>query len=399
MNGDLNERAHRGGTTPMNQSHPPRIRVLVVDDSALVRKAITDALALDPEIEVVGSACDPYVAREKILKLDPDVLTLDIEMPRMDGLTFLRILMEHHPLPVVVVSSLAQAGSQTALDAIDAGAVDVLAKPDGTMSIGGLGARLAYHVKAAAASTRFSRRPRPVTRSAELPLESVADRSLTRGPNPVVDPAQPVAAALPPVGVVDPRQLVVLGSSTGGVEALRTILPRLPADLPPVAVVQHISAYFSRVVAQRLDAMCGYEVREAEEGMELRRGLCVIAPGDRHLAVVWQGGVYRTRLLETPPVHHCRPAVDVLFRSAAEAAGSWVVAALLTGMGSDGAMGMQAILRAGGRTIAQDEATSVVFGMPRAAIELNAAEQVVPLPRMADAIVKAVAAQARCCVE
>lgn len=394
MNGDLNEPAYRGGTTPMNQSHPPRIRVLVVDDSALVRKAITDALALDPEIEVVGSACDPYVAREKILKLDPDVLTLDIEMPRMDGLTFLRILMEHHPLPVVVVSSLAQAGSQTALDAIDAGAVDVLAKPDGTMSIGGLGARLAYHVKAAAASTRFARRPRPVTRSSELPLESAADRRLPHGLDGIPDPARPVAAALPPVGVVDPRQLVVLGCSTGGVEALRTILPRLPADLPPVAVVQHISAYFSRVVAQRLDAMCGYEVREAEEGMELRRGLCVIAPGDRHLAVVWQGGGFRARLLATPPVHHCRPAVDVLFRSAAEAAGSRVVAALLTGMGSDGAMGMQAILRAGGRTIAQDEATSVVFGMPRAAIELNAAEQVVPLPRIAEAIVSAVAAQA-----
>lgn len=375
----------------MNQSHTARIRVLVVDDSALVRKAITDALALDPEIEVVGSACDPYVAREKILKLDPDVLTLDIEMPRMDGLTFLRILMEHHPLPVVVVSSLAQAGSQSALDAIDAGAVDVLAKPDGTMSIGGLGARLAYHVKAAAASTRFSRRPRPVTRSSELPLEAAPDRSLARGAEPLADAA---VVPLPPVGTVDPRQLVVLGSSTGGVEALRTILPRLPADLPPVAVVQHISAYFSRVVAQRLDAMCRYEVREAEEGMELRRGLCVIAPGDRHLAVVWQGGSYRARLLETPPVHHCRPAVDVLFRSAAEAAGSRVVAALLTGMGSDGAIGMQSILRAGGRTIAQDEATSVVFGMPRAAIELNAAEQVVPLPRIAEAIVKAVAAQA-----
>ena len=160
----------------MNHSYPARIRVLVVDDSALVRKAITDALALDPEIEVVGSACDPYVAREKILKFDPDVLTLDIEMPRMDGLTFLRILMEHHPLPVVIVSSLAQAGSQTALDAIDAGAVDVLAKPDGTMSIGGLGARLAYHVKAAAASTRFSRRRQPVMQPAELPLETAPDR-------------------------------------------------------------------------------------------------------------------------------------------------------------------------------------------------------------------------------
>jgi two-component system, chemotaxis family, protein-glutamate methylesterase/glutaminase len=380
---------------PMNQIQKSRIRVLVVDDSALVRKAITDALALDPEIEVVGSACDPYVAREKILKLDPDVLTLDIEMPRMDGLTFLRILMEHHPLPVVIVSSLAQAGSQTALDAIDAGAVDVLAKPDGTMSIGGLGARLAFHVKAAAASTRFSHRRQPVTRPAELPLEDAPDRSVARGATPAAAPAwQMSGPPLPSVGAVDPRQLVVLGSSTGGVEALRTILPRLPADLPPVAVVQHISAYFSRVVAQRLDALCGYEVREAEEGMELRRGRCVIAPGDRHLAVVSQGGVYRARLLETPPVHHCRPAVDVLFRSAAEAAGPRVVAALLTGMGSDGAMGMQAIRRAGGQTIAQDEATSVVFGMPRAAIELNAAQLVVPLPQIAEAIVKAVAAQA-----
>jgi two-component system chemotaxis response regulator CheB len=379
----------------MNQTHTSRIRVLVVDDSALVRKAITDALALDPEIEVVGSACDPYVAREKILKLDPDVLTLDIEMPRMDGLTFLRILMEHHPLPVVVVSSLAQAGSQTALDAIDAGAVDVLAKPDGTMSIGGLGARLAYHVKAAAASTRFARRPLRQARSSELPLESAGDVSRAGAAAPVAAPAATAVVPLPPVAAVDPRQLVVLGSSTGGVEALRTILPRLPADLPPLAVVQHISAYFSRVVAQRLDALCGYEVLEAEEGMELRRGRCVIAPGDRHLAVVWQGGAYRARLLETPPVHHCRPAVDVLFRSAAEAAGSRVVAALLTGMGSDGAVGMQAILRAGGRTIAQDEATSVVFGMPRAAIDLRAAEQVVPLPRIAEAIVKAVAAQAR----
>jgi two-component system chemotaxis response regulator CheB len=379
----------------MNHSSPTRIRVLVVDDSALVRKAITDALALDPEIEVVGSACDPYVAREKILKLDPDVLTLDIEMPRMDGLTFLRILMEHHPLPVVIVSSLAQAGSQAALDAIDAGAVDVLAKPDGTMSIGGLGARLAYHVKAAAASARSSRQRQPVTRTAELPLEAAPERGLARGSEPPATPAQHASVVpLPPVGVIDPRQLVVLGSSTGGVEALRTILPRLPADLPPVAVVQHISAYFSRVVAQRLDSMCGYEVHEAEEGMELRRGRCVIAPGDRHLAVVWQGGAYRARLLETPPVHHCRPAVDVLFRSAAEAAGPRVVAALLTGMGSDGAIGMQAIRRAGGRTIAQDEATSVVFGMPRAAIELNAAEQIVPLPRIAEAIVTCVASQA-----
>jgi two-component system chemotaxis response regulator CheB len=374
-----------------------RIRVLIVDDSALVRKSITDALSQDPEIEVVGAACDPYVAREKILRFDPDVLTLDMEMPRMDGLTFLKILMRHHPLPVVVVSSLTQAGSQAALDAMEAGAVDVLAKPDGTMSIGSLGARLAYHVKAAAASNRFARRRGAAHKTVDLPMEpdqSAAGSAARAGEAPATARIQSPAVNLPrlaAVGRVDPRQLVVIGASTGGVEALRTILPRLPDDLPPIAVVQHISAYFSRVVANRLDALCGYEVREAEEGMELRRGTCVIAPGDHHLAVVWQGGGYRARLLQSPPIHHCRPAVDVLFRSAAEAAGPRVVAALLTGMGSDGAIGMQAIRTAGGRTIAQDEETSVVYGMPRAAIALGAAEQVVPLPGIADAIVKAVA--------
>jgi two-component system chemotaxis response regulator CheB len=377
----------------MNRSTPSPIRVLVVDDSALVRKAIGDALALDPEIEVVGTACDPYVAREKILRLDPDVITLDLEMPRMDGLTFLRILMEHHPLPVVVVSSLTQAGSQAALDAMEAGAVDVLAKPDGTMSIGNLGPRLAYHVKAAAASARFVRRREAPGRGRELPLESgapAAARPAASG-RPAAAPPGP---ALAPVGIVDPRQLVVIGASTGGVEALRAILPRLPGDLPPIAVVQHISAYFSRVVADRLNALCGYTVREAVEGMTLARGTCVIAPGDRHLAVAWEAGGYRARLLDTPPVHHCRPAVDVLFRSAARAGGPRVAAALLSGMGSDGALGMQAIREAGGRTIAQDEATSVVFGMPRAAIEAGVAEQVLPLPGIAEGIVRLVAAQA-----
>ena len=372
----------------MHTPPPPRIRVLVVDDSAIVRKSISEALALDPEIEVVATACDPYVAREKILAFDPDVLTLDLEMPRMDGLTFLRILMEHHPLPVVVVSSLTQAGSQAALAAMEAGAVDVLAKPDGTMSIGNLGARLAYHVKAAAASKGFGKRPPLV--AAPLPLDVSPAR-----PAPAPPPAslgQGVVLAAP--RQIHPRQLVVIGSSTGGVEALRTILPQLPAGMPPIAVVQHISAYFSKVVAQRLDGACGYRICEAEEGMPLRPGLCVIAPGERHLAVTWQGGEYRARLLETPPVHHCRPAVDVLFRSAAESAGRFVTAALLTGMGSDGAVGMQAIRAAGGRTIAQDEASCVVFGMPRAAIELGAAEQVVPLSGIAAAIVRGVASQA-----
>ena len=358
----------------MHASATRRLRVLVVDDSALVRKAITDSLSRDPEIEVVGSACDPYVAREKIVRLNPDVLTLDLEMPRMDGLTFLRILMQHHPMPVVVVSSLTQAGSQAAMEAMEAGAMDVLAKPDGTMSIGALGERLAYHVKAAWAASRY-RRP---------------DDQESRV-------AGGVAATVPLAlqqGAVDSRKLIVLGCSTGGLEALRTVLGSLPVGLPPIAVVQHISGHFSKVVAERLDAVSALDVREAEEGAELRSGMCVIAPGEHHLAIERAEGGYRTRLLRSPPVHHCRPAVDVLFRSAAEAAGRHVVAALMTGMGSDGAMGMEVVRKAGGTTIAEHESTCVVYGMPRAAIELGVVDQVVPLPRIAAAIVAAASAKA-----
>ena len=345
------------------------IRVLVVDDSALVRKAISDALGRDPELEVVGTAADPYVAREKIARLDPDVLTLDLEMPRMDGLTFLRILMEHHPLPVVVVSSLTQAGSRAALEAIEAGAVDVLAKPDGTMSLGALADKLAWHVKAAAAAGRQLRRPPPVPTS----------------PRPGRGETVRLPAATPPE-----RQLIVIGASTGGVAALRQLVPALPAGLPPIAVVQHISSAFSRAVAERLAEMSAVRVREAGDGEPLLPGECVIAPGDVHLAIEYRGG-FRTRLVRSPPLHHCRPAVDVLFRSAAEAAGNNVVAALLTGMGSDGALGMQAIRAAGGTTLAEDASSCVVYGMPKAAIELGVVDRVVPLDRMAAAVVEAMA--------
>ena len=366
-----------------------KLRVLVVDDSALVRKAISDALGQDPEIEVVGSACDPYVAREKILRLQPDILTLDMEVPRMDGLTFLRILMAQHPLPVVVVSSLTQAGSKLAMDAMDAGAVDVLAKPGGSTTVGALAEKLAFHVKAAAASTRFRNRrvlaplpaSAPVRGPAVVPASPAAAVSAT--PLPA---APPVVSVRPLLGRVDPRQLIVIGSSTGGIEALRTVLPRFPGTMPPVVVVQHISAYFSKVVAERLNSVCAMDVCEAEEGMVLRRGMCVIAPGEHHLAVGWQGDAYRTRLLQSPPIHHCRPSVDVLFRSAAEAAGRHVVAALLTGMGSDGALGMQAIRKAGGTNIAEAEQTCVVYGMPKAAVGLGVVDMVLPLPRIADAI-------------
>lgn len=349
-------------TESMAPSPARRIRVLVVDDSALVRKAITDALARDPELEVVGTAPDPYVAREKIARLDPDVLTLDLEMPRMDGLTFLRILMKHHPLPVVVVSSLAQAGSQAALDAVEAGAVDVLAKPDGTMSIGALADKLAWHVKAAAAAGRHLRRAAP-------------------DPQPVMPRVQ--ARVSTPLD----HQLIVIGASTGGVGALRQLIPALPTGLPPIAVVQHISPAFSRAVADRLAEISRVRVREAGDDEPLNPGECVIAPGDVHLAVEWRGGM-RTRLVRSPPLHHCRPAVDVLFRSAAEAAGPRAVAALLTGMGTDGALGMQAIRAAGGVTLAEHESTCVVYGMPRSAIELGVVDRVVPLHDMAAAVVE-----------
>jgi two-component system chemotaxis response regulator CheB len=360
-----------------------KLRVLVVDDSALVRKTITDALNLDPGIEVVGSACDPYVAREKIMRLTPDVITLDLEMPRMDGLTFLRILMQHHPMPVVVVSSLAQAGSQVALDALEAGAVDVLAKPNGTMSVGALAGQLAHHVKAAAASVRFRGTFHRTDRQPAVPQPArPAATAEASAPGPKVPPY---------TGRVDNRQVIVIGASTGGVEALRSVLPNLPEGLPPIAVVQHISPYFSKAVAGRLDSLCSMRVVEAEDGMILERGTCVVAPGDFHLALTWQGEGYKTRLMQTPPVHHCRPSVDVLFRSVAEAGGKHVTAVLLTGMGSDGAMGMQAIRRAGGRTIAEHEKTCVVYGMPRAAIDLGAVDLVLPLPQIAGAIVDGVA--------
>jgi two-component system chemotaxis response regulator CheB len=344
-----------------------KIRVLVVDDSALVRQAISDALGRDPDLEVVGTAPDPYVAREKIARLDPDVITLDLEMPRMDGLTFLRILMKHHPLPVLVVSSLTQAGSQAALEAMEAGAVDVLAKPDGTMSLGAVAERLAWHVKAAAeAGSRLRRQP-------------------ASPPAPAVAPPSPVkATGRPP----QDRQIIVIGASTGGVEALRRLVTRLPAQLPPVAIVQHISASFSRAVAERLDSLAPLRVREAGDNEPLLPGECVLAPGDVHLAVEHRGGGFRTRLVRSPPLHHCRPAVDVLFRSAAEASGPHVVAALLTGMGSDGALGMKAIREAGGTTLAEHQSTCVVYGMPRAAIEMGVVDRIVPLDDMAAAIVE-----------
>ena len=347
--------------------NPKKIRVLVVDDSSVVRHAISDVLKRDPEIEVVGTAADAYDARDKILSLHPDVLTLDIEMPRMDGLTFLRVLQQHRPLPVVIVSSLTQAGSRAALAAMEAGAVDVIAKPTSAWGIGDLGAQLCERVKGAAV--------------ASLRRQFASDTT-----------SQP--SSLAASTRFNPRQIILLGASTGGTEALKYLLTRLPDGLPGICIVQHIPPVFSRTFAERLNEVCAFEVREAVSGDEIKPGLALVAPGDYHMMVFWDNGRYRVVMNQGPAVHYTRPAVDMLFNSAAACVGRHAVVALLTGMGSDGARGMQKLQAAGAATFAQNEATCVVYGMPRAAVELGAADQILPLEAIPNALVRSVVSQA-----
>lgn len=345
----------------------PKIKVLIVDDSAVVRRMISDSLLGDPEIEVVGTAPDPYVARDMIQALNPDVLTLDIEMPRMDGLTFLKILQQHRPIPVIVISSISTAGSAAAMNALQSGAVGVLAKPTSAFSIGELGVQLPRHIKAAAASRL--RRP-----TAPVPVApSILQRS---------------------AGSFHPRQIIALGASTGGVEALAAVLSALPAGLPGIAITQHIPAYFSRVFAERVNTLSALDVREAKEGDIVAPGIALIAPGDYHMTLGWAGTGFKVALNQRPAVHHCRPAVDVMFRSISEIAGARVVSAILTGMGVDGAMGMKALKAIGAKTIAQDEDSCVVYGMPRAAVELGVVDRVLPLSRIPAALVEAAQAMA-----
>ena len=343
-----------------------RIRVLIVDDSAIVRKILTEALAGEPDLEVVGSAPDPYVARDKILSLRPDVLTLDIEMPRMDGLTFLKKLMHFHPIPAVIISSLAQPSCRAAVQALEFGAVEVLAKPGGPYSVGELRNSLASKIRAAAAS----RVVRP----------QAAAQPAARGTPP------PAAAVRPPL----PGDTVIaIGASTGGTEAIASVLTKLPASTPGIVIAQHIPPQFSRAFANRLNEICAMDVKEAEEGDTLRPGLALVAPGDFHMLLRNAGGRYSVNIKTGPRVCYQRPSVDVLFSSVAEAAGNRAIGVLLTGMGADGSQGLLKMRQAGARTIAQDEATCVVFGMPREAIHLGAAEQILPLPAVADGILTA----------
>jgi len=340
-----------------------RIRVLVIDDSAIVRRVLSDVLGGEKDIEVVGTAPDPYVAREKILALKPDVLTLDLEMPRMDGLSFLKRLMRYQPMPVIVISSIAPAGCKIAMEALKLGAIEVLAKPGGPYSVEELSSVLASTVRAAASA----RLKRPIERS-----------------TPSV--AAPVPTGPLPSGE---RSLIAVGASTGGVEAIREVLTRLPADTPPILIVQHMPPVFSGALAQRLDRLCPFEVAEAQHTDELRRGRALIAPGGKHMQVAFVQGKPMVLLKDDPPVNYHRPSIDVLFHSAAKTFGRNSLGVLLTGMGADGAEGLLAIRRAGGSTIAQDEATSVVYGMPAEAARIGAAEVVLPLREIAGGIIGA----------
>lgn len=379
----------------------PKIRVLVIDDSAVVRKLVTEALAEDNEIEVVGTAIDPYLARDKIVQLKPDVLTLDIEMPRMDGLTFLKIIMEERPLPVIIMSSLTKTGSHHAIEALRLGAVDVLGKPSGPYSFGDLGPQLIEKIKAAAvaklrrpAPTRSPFRDRSSTPAASAPSPAP---TVTSAPAPSVSLVPPTPRSRPPLQVLGapmrhhPRRLILLGASTGGTEALREILTHLPGDLPGIAIVQHIPAHFSRAFADRLNASCAMEVREAVDGDRLVPGLALIAPGNFHMMLQWAGDGYRVRIAEGPTVWHQRPAVDVLFKSVAELAGVNAIAGVLTGMGKDGAEGLVRLREKGAITFAQDEQSCVVYGMPRVAWEMGGAQRQIGLERIANHILQSAA--------
>lgn len=333
----------------------PKLRILIVDDSAIVRKILSDAFAGEPDLEVVGTAPDPYVARDKILSLSPDVITLDIEMPRMDGLTFLKKLMRFRPLPVIVISSAAQPSCRAAIEALECGAVEVLAKPGGPYSVGELRHSLAQKVRAAAAS-KLRRN-----------VESTAIR-----------PARFQSAPARSAGVI------AIGASTGGAEAITSIVSRFPEDAPGVVIAQHIPAEFSRAFANRLNEISAIKVKEAEDGDALARGVALVAPGNFHMVLRKNVRGYYVTVRDGPRVCYQRPSVDVLFSSVAEAAGADAVGALLTGMGSDGANGLLRMRQAGAHTLAQDEASCVVFGMPREAILRGAAVQVLPLTQIAE---------------
>jgi two-component system chemotaxis response regulator CheB len=349
-----------------------KIRVLVVDDSAVMRQLLTEILSSDPAIDVVGTAPDPYVAREKIKMLNPDVLTLDVEMPRMGGIAFLRNLMRLRPMPVVMCSSLTQQGADVALDALALGAVDFVAKPavDAARGIREEGHEIIAKVKIASRA-----QVRPL-------LEEAEPRA---GNHHHGEAVLPRCTASRNRATID--RIIAIGASTGGTEAIKAILERLPAEVPGIVIVQHIPKTFSGPFALRMNASSALEVCEAHDGQPVLPGHAYIAPGDHHLVVMREGDLYVCHLNEGEPVNRHRPSVDVLFRSVARAAGPNSIGVILTGMGRDGAEGLKEMRDAGGSTIAQDEETSVVWGMPGAACRMGGVGSLHPVTQIAECIV------------
>jgi two-component system, chemotaxis family, protein-glutamate methylesterase/glutaminase len=337
------------------------VKVLIVDDSALVRRVFSEELNRDSGIEVVGTAPDPYVARDKIVALSPDVLTLDIEMPRMDGLTFLRKLMKHHPMPVIVVSSLTPKGGEMAMQALEIGALEVMCKPGEAYTVGEMSKDLAAKIKQVSG----------IQVKARMTPDSI--------------PIKPMEALTKTT-----QKVLAIGASTGGTEALKEVLMRFPPNAPGTVIVQHMPEKFTKAFSERLNGLCAIEVREAKSGDTVRPGLALIAPGNFHMTLQRSGAVYSVAVKDGPRVHHQRPAVDVLFNSVARYAGANAIGVILTGMGSDGADGLLAMREAGAKTVAQDAASCVVYGMPKEAVARGAVEKSVTLLDIPSAIMRLV---------
>jgi two-component system chemotaxis response regulator CheB len=355
----------------------PNVKVLIVDDSALVRRMLTEILGAAPGVEVIGTASDPYMARDKIKALNPDVVTLDVEMPRMDGVTFLRNLMRLRPMPVVMISSLTERGADITLEALELGAVDFVAKPkiDLAHSFSDYAEEIVSKVRAAA---RVQVKPLRATGApANLNVEQRHS-------------ADAVLARQAPRGLKTTDKLIAIGASTGGTEAIKEILTQLPAGTPGTVITQHIPEAFSGPFARRMNGISAMTVLEAEDGQQILPGHAYIAPGNRHLIVIRDGARYVCRLNDGPPVNRHKPSVDVLFRSVAQNVGANAVGVILTGMGNDGAQGMKEMREAGIVTIAQDEKTSVVWGMPGEAVKLGGVDVVLPLDRIAGELVQAI---------
>jgi two-component system chemotaxis response regulator CheB len=337
----------------------PKINVLVVDDSAVVRKVFREELSREKDINVIGTAPDPYVARDKIVQLKPDVITLDIEMPRMDGITFLKKLMRYYPLPVIIVSSLTQKGSALAMEALSIGALEVISKPSGAYSVGEMSVQLADKIRAVSKV------------KVQSPSASVAN-------------TRPPARKAPQALSKTTNQIIAIGASTGGTEALKTVLTAMPPNAPGILVVQHMPAKFTTSFAERLNELCAITVKEADDGDSLVNGTALLAPGNYHMLLRRSGAHYYVQVKQGPLVHHQRPSVDVLFHSVADYAGGNAVGIILTGMGADGAKGLLKMKEAGARTVAQDEKSCIVFGMPKEAIKMGAVDQVVSLDHIGE---------------